>query len=511
MAGPYVVCGLGGERIMNYFSRFIIGTGLLVGVLVSGGCRKHTWRDQPLRPEDTALVDAMLILRCNDLQTKAEATREEQEKQINDLNLFFVHKHYPSVANPEVRHYYFSSVDVAKRLKLTNIRRGKYRLYAVANAGGRLCSDSHHPTEPTAVGESMCSMTEDQIKALIAEPWEYDLTRADNLPMSSVDENMEIKWAKHEGVTVDEGDIVPISITLKRKVAKYLLSYEIGSELAGKLKIKSIGVSNVPGRVALFKNSKADKFTDFLDNGITIPVKEYKDPFEGNVPEEDPLVFYLLENMQDPVLTITEPEERNGRNAPTYASYIFLDGEAPDPEDGASRQYGFPIYLGNNMTTNFYVEGNAYYHVHLQLKGLNDVRISSLKIKVIQGFPNPIYVNQPEEAIIEITCVNHFNDLLELVCTPEGANQPQFTVIPITKLPDGSEKEELPLQDVAPDGERFWYHVLETDNQPPYERTVKYKVEYIQGKTSRPIRLSLMLRSRVGTVAIVDDNFTVRN
>ncbi|MDE6499135.1 MAG: hypothetical protein K2K83_00315 [Rikenella sp.] len=215
--------------------------------------------------------------------------------------------------------------------------------------------------------------------------------------------------------------------------------------------------------------------------------------------------------MQGPVPTITKPEDRNGRNAPKYASYIFLDGEAPDPDDGALRQYGFPIYLGNNMTTNFDVEGNAFYHIQLKLEGLNDVRISSLKIKVIQEFPNPIYVNQPQEAIVEITCVNHFNDLLELVCTPEGANQPQFKVTPITKQEDGSEREELPLDDVAPDGERFWYHVLETDNQPPYERTVKYKVEYTQGKTSRPIRLSLMLRSRVGTATIVDQEITVRN
>ena len=483
---------------MNYFSRFIIGTGLLVGVLVSGGCRKHTWRDQPLRPEDTALVDAMLILRCNDLQTKAEATREEQEKQINDLNLFFVHKHYPSVANPEVRHYYFSSVDVAKRLKLTNIRLGKYRLYAVANAGGRLCSDSHHPTEPTAVGESMCSMTEDQIKALV---WEnktpgFDLTKATELLMTSVDENMEIKWAKHAGVEVDEGDIVPITITLKRKVAKFQLSYEVGTALKDKLKIKSIEVKNVPAKVALFKNNVSGA-GEFLTSYR--PLKRFTPCSGENIPRDNPIIFYLSENMQEPVPTITNPEDRNGRNAPKFASYIFLDTEAPDPDDGRMKQYGLPIYLGDNTTDNFAVAGNAYYHVHLQLEGLNDIRVSSLKINVRTPFPEEFFLNQPQEAIVEIVSSNCFNDELQLTCSAPGApiGGYSFQVIEV-------DKDDNEIREFDPVSGQFWYNVLVTDDQEPYERSVRCKVRYIQTVPATPIQMNLMLRSKYGTATVVD-------
>lgn len=482
---------------MNYISRFIIGTGLLAGLLVSGGCRKQTWRDQPLRPEDTALVDAMLILRCNDLQTKtSEATPEE--KQINDLNLFFVHKHYPSEANPEVRHYYFSSVDVAKRLKLTNIRLGKYRLYAVANAGGSLCSDSHHPTEPTAVGESFCSMTEDQIKELV---WEnktpgFDLTIADKLLMSSVDENMEIKWAKHAGQDIKDEDIEPISITLKRKVAKFQLSYEMGSALAGKLKIKSIEVKNVPAKVALFKNNVSGA-GEFLTSYK--PLKRFTSSSGENVPREDPIIFYLSENMQGPVPTITKPEDRNGRNAPKESSYIFFDGEAPDPDDGRMKQYGLPIYLGDNTTDNFDVMGNAYYHVHLQLEGLNDIRVSSLKINVVQPFPEDFFLTQPQEAIVEIVSSNCFNDELQLTCTAPGAPIGGYSF----QVFEVDEKDQV-VREFDPVSGQFWYNVLLTDDREPYERSVRCKIVYTQTGAATPIQMNLMLRSKYGTATVVD-------
>ncbi|MDE5945031.1 MAG: hypothetical protein K2G93_05525 [Rikenella sp.] len=483
---------------MNYISRFIIGTGLLAGLLVSGGCRKSTLRDDRLLPEDTSLVDAMLILHCNEMQTKAEASREELEKQINDLNLFFVHKHYPSPEAPEVRHYYFSSVDVAKRLKLTNIRLGKYRLYAVANAGGRLCSDSHNPTEPDAVGESFCSMTEDQIKDLVAEVWEYDLTRADNLAMSSVNENMEIKWAKHEGQDIKDEDIEPISISLERRVAKFLFSYELGEEMTDVLKIKTVGARYVPGRVALFKKNMPTA-AEFLTTDYLYPLVDFGDGSNVGISKENPVIFYLPENMQGPVPEITDPKDRNGHLAPQYASYIFLDGEST-AEDGTQQQCGFSIYLGENITDNFDVEGNAYYHVHLQLNGLDpdDIRISSLKINVLEPFPDRFKVNEPQEAIVEIVCSNYFYDELQLVCTAPGARGQGFQVIPV----DESGNEGSAFEDVSGTGD-FWYNVLLTDDKLGEQR-VKCKVVYTQTQTATPIQMNLMLRSRYGMATVVD-------
>ncbi len=487
MAGPYVVCGLGGERIMNYISRFIIGTGLLVGVLVSGGCRKHTWRDQPLRPEDTALVDAMLILRCNDLQTKAEATREEQEKQINDLNLFFVHKHYPSVANPEVRHYYFSSVDVTKRLKLTNIRLGKYRLYAVANAGKSLYLETSHDPEasPATVSESMCSMTEQEIKDLEIN-YSVSPNKAGNFPMSSVDENMEIKWAKHEGVEVDEGDIVPISITLKRKVAKYEFSYELMGPAIGKMEINTVALQSVPGSISLFKPSSSSP--------------TYLDKVLGVSPNTNNLSFYALENMQGDVPGITSEEQRNPQTAPENASYLFLDGKYEDT------QYGMSLYLGDDMQGgNFDVEGNAHYHMHLKLGGPNtdDVRVSSLKF-IASELP-PLIPSLEEQVItVEIICANYLNDEISLICSATGGRNKDFRV---RKLDDLGNEETTDLPDISDEpGESRFAVIPDTGNEPGIQRK-KCRV-YFQMESGSSV-VVLMAQTRYGRTTFSTQETTV--
>ncbi|WP_294593719.1 hypothetical protein [uncultured Rikenella sp.] len=490
---------------MSYISRFILWTGMLSVVLLAGGCRRHTLDGNA--GKDSELVDAMLILRCNELETRA-ATREEQERQVNDLNLFFVHKSYPSPTGPEVRHYYFSSVDVAKHLKLTNIRLGKYRMYAVANAGGSLCSDSHHPTDPTAVGESFCSMTEQQIKALVVSSGKKDLTQADGMLMSSVDENMEIKRAKHPGDQVAEGSIVPISIVLERKVAKFQFSYELGGDMVGKMKITSIGARYAPKNVAVFEKSTPSSSGDFLAMDVVRPLRNFvadgSEGYGGNISKEDPIIFYLQENMQGDVSGITDPRDRNGHKAPKYASYIFLDGTYKESENEKAEQYGFSIFLGNNTTDNFDVEGNAYYHVHLELNGLDpdDIRISSLKINVLSAFPVDFKLNEPQEAIVEIICSNYFNDELQLVCTAPGARGQHFDVFPLIVKPDGTEELGPAFDDVSGTGDG-WYDVLETDDQPG-ERRVKCKVVYTQTMSSGLIQMNLMLRSRYGTATVVD-------
>lgn len=491
---------------MSYISRFILCTGLLSGVLFSGGCRKGDFREVQFLPEDTALVDAMLILHCNDMQTKAE-TREEQEKQINDLNLFFVHQFYPSVENPEVRHYYFSSVDMAKHIKLANIRLGKYRLYAVANAGQKLCSDSHDPLQPDAVGESFCSLTEEEIKALTIEIRKTDLKPASNLLMSSVDKTMEIKRAKHVGSnTTTEENIEPISISLKRQLAKIAFSYELIDDAVGKLELNSIIPQYVPFNFALFdengnKPSAEEDFNIYVDPFLNIP--------KTGISKEDPLIFYWPENMQGTVAGIFSQQDRNGLNAPHYASYIYLDGKYEE------NQYGFSIYFGDDMEGgNFDLRGNAFYRMHLQLGGpdLDDIRVSSLKINVTKPFieegSGSIKLGETAEAFVELICSNYFNDEVKLLCSATGARE--VATIQVYHLQDESDMEGVELENVS-EHEGFVYMMLKTDNQPGTQK-VRCRITFTQndlGDGERSVTIMFKLTTRYGTTTFYTEDIRV--
>lgn len=482
---------------MSYISRFILWTGVFSIALLAGGCRRHTLGGNA--EEDYALVDAMLILRCDELGTRA-ATREEQERQVNDLNLFFVHKSYPSPAAPEVRHYYFSAVDVAKHVKLTNIRLGKYRMYAVANAGKSLCPETGHDPEtpPTTVSDALCSMTENDIKTLVirldGDDREDNLSRADNLLMSSVspsgntdnpycDETMEVRRG-------DEGGLPTITINLVRRLAKVEFSYELVGDAVGKMEINSIATQYIPLSFGLFgkKGNKPTAMGDF--NPYVLPLMDT--PNEGNM--NDPVTFYLPENMQGDVDGIDSQEDRNGFYAPQYASYLYMDAKY----EGS--QYGFSIYFGNDMEGgNFDVKGNAYYRMHLQLGGpdLSDIRVSSLKIDVTKEFEKNLKLGNEVDAELELTCSNYFNDEVKLICSATGATGvSQFHVFELED--DGTVGDEL--SNVSEHG-GFTYVMLRTDNQPG-TRKVKCKVKYTQtalGDGGQSVTLLLKMTTRYGT------------
>lgn len=467
---------------MKHINRFILGIGLLSGLLFSGGCRKSSLYDRPFGPEDTALVDAVLILRCNEMQTKA--TLEEQEQQINDLNLFFVHKSYPSAAAPEVRHYYFSSVDVAKHIKLTNIRLGKYRMYAVANAGEQLCSDSHHPTEPTAVGESFCSMTEDQIKDLVVK-FSQNPKIATKFPMTGFNSDMEIP--KNDAT---------IQVELKRRVAKYDFTYQLIGPAIGKMAVKKIEIKSVPTRMACFKdNVLADEAR--LNNWEIFSTANtdgeiFSTPFTE--------CFYLPENKQG-IVPGLGMEDRYVQNAPKFATYIYIDGIYD------KSQYGMSIYFGDNDDDepdpeNFDINGNAHFVLNIQQGGpnLDDARISSMKLEIQKDF-SEANVDEWIGLPVKITCFNYFNDNLALTCNVAYPN-----------LNTVNGEFEVYFKDtytpVIPNAEGG-YNILATgdDGKGSVECIVRYK----QTRPYDNVRLALTVNSRLGTTNFEDQQISFKN
>lgn len=466
---------------MSYISRFILWTGCLSVLLLAGGCRRHSLDGNA--EEDYALVDAMLILRCNELDTRA--TREEQEKQINDLNLFFVHKSYPSPAAPEVRHYYFSSVDVAKHVKLTNIRLGKYRMYAVANAGKSLCSGSHELVAPDAVSDALCSMTEAEIKVLDVM-FLQNPTVAEKLVMVGENPDTEIKRAD---------EVLPtVQVNLKRKVAKCDLSYYLVGPAVGKLKIKKIELKSVPYYISVFeKNKQIDeaRYSSWtLRNFGTGQV--LTEPYEN--------CFYLPENIQGPGTNVNTDEDRYVKNAPADATYLYIDSEYE------GTQYGMSIYLGDDIGDkysggNFDIKGNAHYQLVIQQGGpdLSDARISSMKLEI----ENDVYETIRDtwvEMLVRVTCSNYFNDNLELNCNVANPNIGTVNGTFEVYLSDAAGQQGTPVSEVVPGS--FRYGILSTgaDGKGDVWCVVRYK----QTQPYDGVRLALTVQSRLGTTSFDD-------
>ena len=472
---------------MKICLRSILCLLLLSGTLLFlGGCRKSVLRERPPghSPEDTALVDAVLILRCNDLQTKT-ADRETQERQVNDLNLFFVHKSYPSAAAPEVRHYYFSSADMAKHIKLTNIRLGKYRMYAVANAGKRLCSDSHDPEHPSAVGEGLCSMTEAQIRDLSVR-YSQSPVLSGNLLMAT----------ENTDVTINRADeVLPtIKIDLERRVAKYDFSYRLVGPAVGRMKVKKVEVKSVPAHTTPFGDNR--QVGDNYYNSWTI--QNFGD---GTLQEVYETCFYLPENMQGDVVGVVGEQDRYFKNAPQYATYLYIDGDY----DGA--QYGMSIYFGNEMTGgNFDVNGNAYYKLNLELGGpnLNDARVSSMKLEI----QNNTFETQPDtwiDMLVKVACSNYFNDQLVLNCNVANPSIGEVNGMFEVYRSDaaGTIGEQLVNKG------NYRYDVLSTGDEGKAE--VWCVIRYKQSVGHDQVRLSMTIQSRFGAANFKDQVIDFKN
>ena len=71
-------------------------------------------------------------------------------------------------------------------------------------------------------------------------------------------------------------------------------------------------------------------------------------------------------------------EQKNEANAPEYAAYILIEGEA----DGLHVVYR--IYLGENNTSDFNIARNRVYRIEARILGRNTVdwRVSTTEVSV---------------------------------------------------------------------------------------------------------------------------------
>ena len=103
----------------------------------------------------------------------------------------------------------------------------------------------------------------------------------------------------------------------------------------------------------------------FVANPSSTDKGEYYDADVVNIDNDKTYseVFYMLENCQGEVESITDPRDKSPENAPVCATYMRIVAE------GADKVLEYTVYLGENSTSNFDVRRNTKHTMNLVIKG----------------------------------------------------------------------------------------------------------------------------------------------
>ena len=249
------------------------------------------------------------------------------ESRVEDINLYL----YPA-NDAQARHVYAAS----QRTVALELPDGRYTLYAVANLG-------------TDTGP----LPEAEVRAL-RSAWNPDGSDSGTLPMSAM------RTFTVRGTT-------QIAIELVRAVAKVDFSYTVAADFRNSLSVRSVRLCNVPRFAALFGEGR------ITADGECAATEAF--PADG---DGYSAVYYLPENLQGKNVLIPGQEQKNEANAPEYAAYILIEGEA----DGLHVVYR--IYLGENNTSDFNIARNRVYRIEARILGRNTVdwRVSTTEVSV---------------------------------------------------------------------------------------------------------------------------------
>lgn len=258
-------------------------------------------------------------------------TRATDEQTVRDVNLFL---YDPRGMLPD-RHFYVESGTVE-----CSVLPGQYEAYAVAN-----------------VHKDMGEMTREQLHAVQLP----SVTRYTMLPMSG-----------HTTLTVENRMPAPV-ITVRRTVAKIVCNITIESSVVYAMKLQSVQIVNAAASTKLFEEEQtADRFINIATTEIGT--------LEGRKATR---TFYLLENCQGDIPSITTQQQKCAANAPKGATFVRIKAQ------NAGLQATYDVYLGENNTSNFDVRRNTVQTLDIRIKGDNEVdaRIHSFEVKISDDLP----------------------------------------------------------------------------------------------------------------------------
>ncbi len=370
----------------------------LFAILLLGSCQQLT--DHSGAPTDTE-GDGTLILTFDypDMEsTEVKSLTPEQESAVKNLNLYLFHRRLSDVQH----HFYTDNFTGSITLELPQ---GEYDLYALANAGTDLGKQTSAQISAYAVS--------------ITSP--DDLERNAALLMSAMQ-------------TVSVGTSTQVAVSLVRAVTKVTLNLSVAPGVP--VSLESVELLNAPRTMTLFTPNKPADAADCVDYE--------KQQATGTAMTA---TFYLLENAQGTVGSITDARQRSRQNAPAYASYFHIEGIAE------TAKVDFYVYPGENITDDFNIFRNKAYTMNAEIVGLNteDMRISTTDFN-IGAWDYPCYSpGQQATAILDFRSQNAQTGRYYLTChlidgtgnlTIDGISQPYETPV---LLAVGTQDKSIPV------------------------------------------------------------------
>ena len=272
-------------------------------------------------------------------------TRATDERSVRDVNLFLFD---PCGVLPD-RHFYVENGTVE-----CSVLPGSYEAYAVAN-----------------VHRDMGTMTREQLFAVQLP----SLTKYVMLPMSG-----------YTTLSVEDRMSAPV-ITVRRTVAKIICNISIDPAVVYALKLQSVQIMNAAATTMLFEEKQIAK--NFITmNSAAIASSELRSATR---------MFYLLENCQGDVPSITTQQQKCSENAPQGATFVRIKAQ----KDGLQMTYD--VYLGENNTSNFDVRRNSVQTLDIRIKGDNEVdaRIHSFEVKISDDLPDADFGRTADRCIYD--------------------------------------------------------------------------------------------------------------
>lgn len=310
---------------------------LTAGVLLLAACSRTEELPAPV-PSGTSA--ATFVFGVPEAEPGSRTLDPSQESAVADLNLYI----FPSGSDLCTEHRYQPAL---QPLTLP-LPPGSYDLYAVANAGRDLGSLGRTDLETL----SLPAGSEDEIIS------------GHRLAMA----------ARHSFIIVGA---TTVHVGLVRLAARLTLNVSTAEAFAG-FTLRSVQVAGVPRGMTPFAAGRPAS-----DGEVTAW------PRHELAGRSCSATFYLPENAQGEVSSITDPRQRSRAHAPEYATCIHIEGEA------SGRKVDYYIYPGGNTTSNFDILRNRRYTLDVMISGVNtlDMRLSTLGME-LSPLPETCYVGE---------------------------------------------------------------------------------------------------------------------
>lgn len=292
---------------------------------------------------------------------------------INDLNILVYNKDNSELA----KGLYLTdtglnglSVDNNEKDKAVNydmiLPNGSYRVRVIANAGSDLTSKSFDEINNLSYGMS------------------------DNLPEM-------IMSASSDDVSVSKGS-GSVTLSLERIYAMISVSVNTSGLLEGRtITPTKVSLHHVPSKGMLFSPNRIPANPEASDYIAKTEELDFPEPV-NNVSSLKDKVFFMYENMQPDGVCLWKDEQyveayktpASLGSTPTKdaasvendktCSYIRVEANYSDKEDGTNGTIVYRFFLGEDAYTNFEVQRNTRYNVTLNLTGKGGIDEASWRV-----------------------------------------------------------------------------------------------------------------------------------